>query len=145
MSLETIQVCIVVLRFAQKMSVFTHWIARIGSAGQRRDSPWRLRGGASARGTGPCQRSGPSCDVGKIFVDSTSGRYYTLCQHPERHNFGFTALRGTDLLISCKEARWSQCSAPCVWFPRWSRGATISAQGTALLRLFATWSLSSRL
>ena len=42
----------------------------------------------------------------------------TRAQAPERaarHNgSSLTALRATELLISCTEARWCQCSAPCV-------------------------------
>ena len=29
----------------------------------------------------------------------------------QRYNSGLTALRATELLISCREARWFQCSA----------------------------------
>ena len=39
-------------------------------------------------------------------------------------SFGLTALRAADSLISCREARWSPCSAPCVVLTvvAWSSG-----------------------
>ena len=32
----------------------------------------------------------------------------------QRNKSGLTGVRGTELLTSCREARWSQCSALCV-------------------------------
>ena len=115
-----------------------HWIARVGSARQRLDfdSTWiPARGratteGASERDLGPCrcQRSRPSSEEGARWSRAPQGAYARSAstqsarhvlgaqapQAPERavqrHNSGMTALRATELLISCREARWFQCS-----------------------------------
>ena len=54
-------------------------------------------------------------------VSTQSARHVVSAQAPQaperaaqRYNSGLTALRATELLISCREAMWSQCSASCV-------------------------------
>ena len=95
-----------------------HWIARIGSARQRRDIdeiwiPGRGRPTAVRRERGrPWPLPLPALPTirrrGHTFVGSALARLHG------RNKSGLTALRGTESLISCREARWSQCSAPCV-------------------------------
>ena len=97
-----------------------HWIARVGSARQRLDidSTWLPgRGRATARERErerlwplPLPALPTIWRRWRTFVDSASGRIRERCQHPERatrrNGSGLTALRATELLISCREARW---------------------------------------
>ena len=79
----------------------------------------RLRDGANARDLGPCrrQRSGhPARSASKQSARHAVGAQAPQTPEGAAHccNSGMTALRGSELLISCRETRWSQCSAPCV-------------------------------
>ena len=107
-----------------------HWIARVvlrdsvgtlmrpGSLGVGE----LLRDGASARDPGPCrcQRSRPSSDVGTRLLTASQGSF----ARSAIWLVGSAGHRIVDLSQGGKVV-----SVLCaVWFPRWSRGATISAQ-----------------
>ena len=89
---------------------------------------------ACVRDHGPCrcQHLRPSGDEGTRMSTAPQGAFArsfstqsarravgALAQPPEsaaQHcKSGLTALRNTESFISCREARWSQCSAPCVF------------------------------
>ena len=123
-------------------SVWT--LTRLGSLGV----DGRLQEDASERDPGfcSCQRSWPSSEecarlsrapqgASARSASTQSARHVVGGEAPQaperavqRDKSGTTALRATELLISCREARLLQFSASCVWFARWSCGATISAQ-----------------
>ena len=118
------------------------WIAWVGSARQRLDIDSTRISGRGRATTRRRERARPwplplpalpaIQRRGHTFVDSASGRICSFCQHQERTtcggcpaasgararaqrcNSGLTALRATELPISCREARWCQCSASCV-------------------------------
>ena len=91
----------------------------------------RLQEGASEcdLGSCPCQRSWPPSEEGTRLSTASQGafarsastlsaRHAVRCPGASgarlRYNSGLMSLRATELLISCREARWCQCSAPCV-------------------------------
>ena len=123
--------CEALSQFGRHAHVHSTWLLGRGRATARRrgrERPWSL----------PLLAHPNIWRRGHTFVDSASRRIRALCQHPERatrgrcpgavgaqaqqapecaaqrNGSGLTALRTTELLISCREARWCQCSTSCV-------------------------------
>ena len=115
-------------------------LTRLGSLGV----DGRLREDVSERDPGPCrcQRSQPSSEDGTRLsrapqgasarsASNQSGRHVVDAQAPERatqrYNSVLTALRATELSISCR-GQGGFSALGRVSFVRWSHGAKIAAQ-----------------